>query len=56
MQRIFYIALITGIFFVMGSVVIGHWSEALPVTLIGACLGWAFTEFKRETHQQHQQH
>ena len=53
MQRIFYIVLIMSIFFAVGSVLIGHWLEALPVALIGGCLGWALTEFKRETHQNH---
>lgn len=49
MRRIFYIILISLIFYLIGCVVIEEWTEALPIAIIGGCVGWAFTEFKRET-------
>lgn len=52
MRHILYIFLITIVFFIVGSLLKGHWSDALPVAMIGACLGWAVSEFMRETRQQ----
>lgn len=52
MRRIFYIILISLIFYLIGCVVVKNWTEALPIAIIGGCVGWALTEFKRETRKK----
>lgn len=49
MRRLFYIVLITLAFFIVGCLMLKQWVEALPIAVIGGCLGWALTEFSRET-------
>ena len=49
MRRVFHIVFISLIFFLVSCLVVTQWIEALPIALIGGCIGWAFTEFKRET-------
>lgn len=49
MKRILYIAVFSLIFLLIGLFFKFHVSEALPIALLGGCLGWALAEFRRET-------
>lgn len=49
MRRLIYITLFSLIFLLVALYVLNFgFSEALPITLLGGCLGWALAEFQRE--------
>ena len=52
MRNTFYILLISLVFLCVASWFTQSWVEALPMALIGACMGWALKDFKQETHKE----
>lgn len=47
-----YILFISLVFFLIGYFIVDDWTKALPIALIGGGVGWALTEFKRETNKR----
>ncbi len=52
MKRIFYIIMFSLIFLLASRLLKFHFLEAMPIVLLGGCLGWVVAEFKRETKKQ----
>ncbi|MFU8926843.1 hypothetical protein [Acinetobacter puyangensis] len=51
MRRILYITIFSLIFLLIGLFLQFYLIEALPIALLGGCLGWAVAEFRRETNK-----
>lgn len=49
MKRILYITLFSLIFLLAGLSLQFQFTEAMPIVLLGGCIGWALAEFRRET-------
>ena len=56
MKRILYIAFFTLIFLCVSLLLQFHLIEAMPIALLGGCIGWALAEFRRETKAKKPKH
>ncbi len=52
MQRIYYIALFSLIFLLIGLLLQFQLIETMPMVLLGGCLGWALAEFRQEVRKK----
>ena len=53
MRRVLYICTFSLIFFLLALLILQFgFSEALPISLLGGCLGWALAEFQWEVQEK----